>query len=660
MYRDEVVYPLQADLRIVRRSTIERKQMSTKTTFKRIALVAVAALGFGVLSTVPSSATVAGATVTVTNGAASTLLADSTTAATITLGWTATAGVTDSFTAQVAYRALAPVSAAAATPKILYSDSSTSTTNNIVVDTETVGTGTAASKVFARGAAIDFDKVLSIRSATDLGVTHSATFKVYLGDTSTKVVAGTYKFNVITTIGAVISITPFDIVVTAPAAVVAVPAAGSAKAYLQTQTGNSAPTFTGVVADSATTGSHLVGTVVGQIQVSNFTSADAVASDTITVKMTGVGYLTTVSPTTSIVTGREFTLLNEDVALMNVIADGSSGTGTITITTEKGASFVKTVTFYDQKPTKAVATVAKAYIKAGIGQVDDVFSVVVTDTAGTAITNATVSAAVTDTATTVGGVATCDAYDVTDKVYYCHVKGLSTTKFGPVAYTIKATGNDAAKTVVSTTATVTFADNVATKAVLSGPASAAPGASVEYTLTLTEKNGYPVADQTYGVGSEGGVLFASVVASGWSPAPFATTDSFTAKSGVITSKGTMPIAGTATGTWTLVGDGLQTLAANAIDKTIGKTTVTVSTEAANAAADAATQAAEEAAAAAQDATDAALDATTAAEAAGALAQEAVDAVAELSAQVTTLIAALKKQITTLTNLVIKIQKKVKA
>jgi hypothetical protein len=46
----------QADLRIVRGSTIERKHMSTKTTFKRIALVAVAALGFGVLSVAPSSA----------------------------------------------------------------------------------------------------------------------------------------------------------------------------------------------------------------------------------------------------------------------------------------------------------------------------------------------------------------------------------------------------------------------------------------------------------------------------------------------------------------------------------------------------------------------------------------------------------------------------
>ena len=39
-------------------STNERKQMSTKTTLKRIALVAVSALGFGLLSVTSSSATV--------------------------------------------------------------------------------------------------------------------------------------------------------------------------------------------------------------------------------------------------------------------------------------------------------------------------------------------------------------------------------------------------------------------------------------------------------------------------------------------------------------------------------------------------------------------------------------------------------------------------
>ena len=48
----------QADLGNVSRSTTERKKMSTKTTFKRIALVTVAAMGLGVLTSVaPASAT---------------------------------------------------------------------------------------------------------------------------------------------------------------------------------------------------------------------------------------------------------------------------------------------------------------------------------------------------------------------------------------------------------------------------------------------------------------------------------------------------------------------------------------------------------------------------------------------------------------------------
>ena len=48
----------QADPGIVSGSTIERKQMSTKTIYKRIALVAVAALGAGVLSVAPANAAV--------------------------------------------------------------------------------------------------------------------------------------------------------------------------------------------------------------------------------------------------------------------------------------------------------------------------------------------------------------------------------------------------------------------------------------------------------------------------------------------------------------------------------------------------------------------------------------------------------------------------
>jgi hypothetical protein len=52
-----------------------------------------------------------------------------------------------------------------------------------------------------------------------------------------------------------------------------------------------------------------------------------------------------------------------------------------------------------------------------------------------------------------------------------------------------------------------------------------------------------------------------------------------------------------------------------------------------------------------------LDATTAAESAGALAQEAVDLVTELSAEVTKLIAGVRASITYLTKLVMKLAAK---
>jgi hypothetical protein len=91
----------------------------------------------------------------------------------------------------------------------------------------------------------------------------------------------------------------------------------------------------------------------------------------------------------------------------------------------------------------------------------------------------------------------------------------------------------------------------------------------------------------------------------------------------------------------------------------GISSVTVSVTGDNSA-QAAADAAAEATDAANAATDAANAAAEAADAATAAAQDAADAVAALATQVSEMVDALKKQITALTNLVIKIQKKVKA
>jgi trimeric autotransporter adhesin len=115
------------------------------------------------------------------------------------------------------------------------------------------------------------------------------------------------------------------------------------------------------------------------------------------------------------------------------------------------------------------------------------------------------------------------------------------------------------------------------------------------------------------------------------------------------------------GTWTIVATDAagKTYTAEAVVTNVAaaaKASSDAATEAASAAADAAAEATD----AANAATDAANAAAEAADAATAAAQDAADAVAALATSVEAMVNALKRQITSLTNLVIKIQKKVRA
>ena len=74
-------------------TTNERKQMSNKTSFKRIALAVVVALGFGVLSTGPTQAVVNSDSLTVSSSTATATIgqtSDSASASTVTLSFLAT------------------------------------------------------------------------------------------------------------------------------------------------------------------------------------------------------------------------------------------------------------------------------------------------------------------------------------------------------------------------------------------------------------------------------------------------------------------------------------------------------------------------------------------------------------------------------------------
>jgi hypothetical protein len=116
-------------------------------------------------------------------------------------------------------------------------------------------------------------------------------------------------------------------------------------------------------------------------------------------------------------------------------------------------------------------------------------------------------------------------------------------------------------------------------------------------------------------------------------------------------------------TFTAATAGTATTAETGVGATFapaGNNTASVTVEPSVTAAEVAADAAAEATDAANAATDAANAAAEAADAATAAAQDAADAVAALATSVEAMVSALKKQITSLTNLVIKIQKKVKA
>jgi hypothetical protein len=236
-------------------------------------------------------------------------------------------------------------------------------------------------------------------------------------------------------------------------------------------------------------------------------------------------------------------------------------------------------------------------------------------------------------------------------------------------------------TVTATAGTLTASDDIyfeqATATEARTIAVSAAGGLV--TATVKDRYGNPI---------KGVTVNATRTGTGYFGAGASTASGDTDKNGVVefnfTGSGTVTVAFTSTTygqTYAAAGYDADATNGTAITAYVAGTTVanqkglggslspaginsaSVAVEGANVAADnasAAADAAAEATDAANAATDAANAAAEAADAATAAAQDAADAVAALSTSVSEMINALKKQITSLTNLVIKIQKKVRA
>jgi hypothetical protein len=257
---------------------------------------------------------------------------------------------------------------------------------------------------------------------------------------------------------------------------------------------------------------------------------------------------------------------------------------------------------------------------------------VYTDTTGTAASNVSSYAAGKATVTATAGTVTAS-----DDIYFAQgtPDEARTIAISAVGGLVKATVKDRYGNVIK---------NVAVNATRTGTGYFGAGAST--ATGNTDKNGEVefnfVGSGTVTVAFTSATYGQSYAAAGYD---------YDAVNGTAI---TAAAAGTATTNQKGLGAALAPVGINSASLAVEG--ANVSADNAQAAADAAAEATD----AANAATDAANAAAEAADAATAAAQDAADAVAALSTSVSEMINALKKQITSLTNLVIKIQKKVKA
>ena len=464
-------------------------------------------------------------------------------------------------------------------------------------------------------------------------------------------------------------------------------------------TGNARPTSveTTAIRIPSTAGVALSSTATSgaTIAVNVFdTAGNALVNQAITATITGAGLITLASGTGTGSTGTvrtasltATTMAASSQAVIGVSADGTRGTGTITITAGGVTIATKTVTFYGAVAT-LTATQGVSIMRSGrtasstasdytLGGTDATLAAA-SATGRTTATN--ISIVAKDVDGNVVPLAAAPTAVISDSTVISDVTITDCAGGGALTVCAAGAGNYIASTtsaiggVSGAKATVTFrtphptvtGTYITTAALpfslggtqLGGTvtmtldkATYAPGERVVITFTAKDSAGNPVRDWT-----TTGTPSSNKAMSGLAGGIYVN-----GKEIVGDEAGEYVYAPTVSGPFTVT---LATGTATGAEITAK---ATVSDDAATAAANAASDAAAEAIDAANAATDAANLAAEAADAATVAAEEARDAadaataaVEKLASDVATLMASLKAQITTLANTVAKIAKKVKA
>ena len=619
-------------------ATIERKSMSTKTSIKRIALVAAAALTIGGFPAVAAHA------------AASTL--------------TQVAGTGDNGAGGIA--------GPANTLKVLVTHA-TSSAEFISITGGTILSATNSNTVATNGLSV----LLSASNATDTLTIATPTAGSLVVSAYDEVTAGSGTFGSTATTTKTITISA--------AGVSGVYSAANSSVYIvagiaPTGVALTADPTTPIVADSSKT--TVDSTVAAAtVQVGYFDgngTAMKAATDSVTATITsGPGIIggnvdsTTTAAAAS--TNTYSVTLGTNTTTHGIYTfyiGGNKQVGTTVVTFKNAAGTIlgtKSITFAGTTVASIKVAVKKANVlNSSTVTTKQVFAVNTYDSAGNEITSPLGNTIVVTAATgsTTGGAVICSDYNATAGVYYCSATAQSTA----------ATTSDASETytftvgTVTATASVKFVSGALTTLTVAAPASADPGSKVTYTLTALGANGSPLPDGDYSPGAlltnANPVTNASLTAYA-----FGKDETITLAAGVATDFTYAPFSGTLSSAWTVAGTSLtaQSVVAASVGSagaattffTLGGIAKTL-TASALTAEDVAVTANTEATAAANAATDAANQAADAADNATQAAAEALAAVNTLATTVATLIAGIKSQIASLNKLIVAIKNKLKA
>ena len=681
--------------------------MSTKTTFKRIALVAVAALGIGMLSVAPSAnAVVLGELLTI-DAAADTVTQGDTATAVITSNWTSTA-VYDSVV--VLATCTAPTGGTCPTTGLAFSWTATVDSTSV---TQLNAVGVSGAYVQNTAATTGFQESSSATSGAVKGV---ATLKFVASSTQK---TGDYTVTVYTTkynggaLQAVDKSVTWTVTVSEGNSTVT-----GANTYFsddKTTAQNRREAFKSS-SDSATiyakgTAGTFTPATVGYVVALNSASDSKTAAGVnicatacpMTVNLSGPGMLklgavalggaTGTSASTGFGKSVTLSVTNDATATtesFTVYSDGTAGTGTITIYSGSTLLVTKTVVFAgatagtitsvglsDTTTVKGQSSVTLAgTAKDSAGNFLATGSLVYLYSSDTAIAGTYQNSAFT------GLNAGCTAVTTSGR-FSCAV---TVTDTGTAILYVKDSNTAAASTVSSDAITMTVLGAEASSfTVAFDKATYAPGARAIVTITGKDIAARALANTSSSITSIaalGGMSASSTNPEIGTVSGAFTTTTFTGynaggtESGIETRVVIMPtygasvsfaltyskfaalapVATTVTATATVV-DPTATAVAAAKDASDAATDAALeATDAAYAATDAANIAAE----AADAATAAAEAATEAANAAKESADAATAAVEELATSVAKLMAALQAQITTLAKVVAKIAVKVKA